>query len=130
MCWPIKNSDTVVIKLGIGTFGMVEEFPTTKGLSTKESMKLSKISAIIPIIQLLVHIFLSHFSLSPNFPCTCLDTAFCEHPASSNAGCQIQWCKAHKHWTFEQWRHVLWRDKLNFTIWKFDGREWVWQMTK
>ena len=33
----------------------------------------------------------------------------------------VDWCKAHRHWTLEQWKHVLWRDKTRFTIWQSDG---------
>lgn len=25
----------------------------------------------------------------------------------------MQWCKPHSHWTLEQWKSVLWRDKSN-----------------
>ena len=28
----------------------------------------------------------------------------------------------------EKWKSVLWIDESLFTIWKFDGRSWVWQM--
>ncbi|CAI9622615.1 unnamed protein product [Staurois parvus] len=42
-----------------------------------------------------------------------------------NAKCQIQWYKAHHHWTLEQWKHVLWSDQSRFSVWQSDGRGWV-----
>ena len=29
---------------------------------------------------------------------------------------RLEWCKAHRHWTLEQWKHVLWSDESHFTI--------------
>ena len=43
-----------------------------------------------------------------------------------NAKHRLEWCKAHRHWTLEQWKHVLWSDESCFTIWQSDGRIWVW----
>ena len=40
----------------------------------------------------------------------------------------MQWCKAHRHWTLEQWRRVLWSDKSRFSVWQSDGRVWVWRL--
>ncbi|CAI9547087.1 unnamed protein product [Staurois parvus] len=34
-----------------------------------------------------------------------------------NAKHRMQWCKAHRHWTLEQWRCVLCSDKTHFSIW-------------
>ena len=45
-----------------------------------------------------------------------------------NAKCRLEWCKAHHHWTLEQWKHVLWSDESRLIIWQSDGRMWVWQM--
>jgi hypothetical protein len=36
-----------------------------------------------------------------------------------------EWCKAHRHWTLEQWKWVLWSNKSHFTIWQSDERIWV-----
>ena len=35
---------------------------------------------------------------------------------------QLEWCKAHHHWTLEQWKRVLWSDESRFTIWQSDGQ--------
>ncbi len=43
-----------------------------------------------------------------------------------NAKRRMQWCKARRHWTLEQWRLVLWSDESRFSIWQSDGRVWVW----
>ena len=45
-----------------------------------------------------------------------------------NAKHQLEWCKAQRHWTLEQWKHVLWSDESHFTIWQSDGQIWVWRM--
>jgi hypothetical protein len=41
-----------------------------------------------------------------------------------NAKRWLEWCKAHRHWTLEQWKYVLWSVESCFTIWKSDGRIW------
>ena len=33
-----------------------------------------------------------------------------------NAKHQLEWCKARRHCTLEQWKRVLWSDELRFTI--------------
>jgi hypothetical protein len=38
-----------------------------------------------------------------------------------NAKRRLEWCKAHRHWTLEQWKHVLWSDDSLFTIWQSDN---------
>ena len=37
-----------------------------------------------------------------------------------NAKRQMQWCKARRHWTLEQWRRVLWSDESHFSTWQSD----------
>ncbi|MCJ8745688.1 hypothetical protein PDJAM_G00133110 [Pangasius djambal] len=46
----------------------------------------------------------------------------------SMAECRMQWCKARRHWTLEQWRRVLWSDESRFSGWQADGRVWVWRL--
>jgi len=38
-----------------------------------------------------------------------------------NAKRLMQWYKARRHWTLEQWRRVLWSDESRFSIWQSDG---------
>ncbi|KAI4898858.1 hypothetical protein NFI96_004520 [Prochilodus magdalenae] len=42
-----------------------------------------------------------------------------------NANYRMQWCKAHRHWTLEQWRRVLWSHQTCFSVWQSDGQVWV-----
>ena len=37
-----------------------------------------------------------------------------------NATHWLEWCKARHDWTLKQWKHILWRDELRFTIWQSD----------
>jgi hypothetical protein len=37
-----------------------------------------------------------------------------------NAKHQLEWCKARRNWTLEQWKRVLWSDESRFTIWQSD----------
>ncbi|XP_035536913.1 ribosome biogenesis protein NOP53-like [Morone saxatilis] len=46
----------------------------------------------------------------------------------SNAKRRMEWCEAHRHWTVEQWKHVLGSDESRFSVWLSGGRVWVWQM--
>ncbi|CAI9588690.1 unnamed protein product [Staurois parvus] len=39
-----------------------------------------------------------------------------------NAKHWMPWCKAHRHWTLEQWRCVIWSDQSHFSVWQFNGR--------
>ncbi|XDV21130.1 hypothetical protein PO909_026296 [Leuciscus waleckii] len=40
---------------------------------------------------------------------------------------RMQWCKARRHWTPEQWRCVIWSEESRFSVWQSDGRVWVWR---
>ena len=42
-----------------------------------------------------------------------------------NAKRRLEWCKARRYWTLEQWKHVLWSDE---SIWQSDRLIWVWRM--
>ena len=46
-----------------------------------------------------------------------------------NSKHRLEWCKAHRHLTLEQWKCVLWSDESHFTIWQSDRRIWVWCMS-
>jgi hypothetical protein len=43
-----------------------------------------------------------------------------------NAKRRLEWSKACRHWTLEQWKRVLWIDESRFTIWQSDRRICVW----
>uniref|UniRef100_A0AAZ3RZJ4 Transposase Tc1-like domain-containing protein n=1 Tax=Oncorhynchus tshawytscha TaxID=74940 RepID=A0AAZ3RZJ4_ONCTS len=45
-----------------------------------------------------------------------------------NAKWRLEWCKARRNWTLEQWKRILWSDESGFTIWQSDGLIFVWQM--
>ncbi|GFU80349.1 transposable element Tc1 transposase [Trichonephila clavipes] len=45
-----------------------------------------------------------------------------------NAKHLLQWCRAHRHWTMDMWKTVLWSDESRFTDWQSNGRVWVWRM--
>ena len=42
-----------------------------------------------------------------------------------NAKRQLEWSKASRHSTLEQWKCVLWSDDSRITIWQSDGKFWV-----
>jgi hypothetical protein len=44
-----------------------------------------------------------------------------------NAKRQLQWCNVGRHWTPEQWKHILWGDESHL-ISQSDRRIWVWRM--
>ena len=37
-----------------------------------------------------------------------------------NAKHQLEWCKAHRHWTQYKWKCILWNDESSFTNWQSD----------
>ncbi|GFW15970.1 transposable element Tc1 transposase [Trichonephila clavipes] len=45
-----------------------------------------------------------------------------------NAKHRMQWYGAHRHWTVDMWKTVLWSDESRFTVWQSDGRVWVWRI--
>ena len=40
----------------------------------------------------------------------------------SNRAARLMWCKAHRNWTVDQWKRVLWSDESRFTLYRSDGR--------
>ncbi|GIY31257.1 transposable element Tc1 transposase [Caerostris darwini] len=46
----------------------------------------------------------------------------------SNRAAQLMWCKAHRIWTVDQWKRILWSDESKFTLYRSDGRVWVWRL--
>lgn len=46
----------------------------------------------------------------------------------SNRAARLMWCKAHRKWTVDQWKRVLWSDESRFTLYRSDGRVWVWRL--
>ena len=44
----------------------------------------------------------------------------------SNRAARLIWCKAHRNWTVDQWKRVLWSDESRFTLYRSDGKVWVW----
>ena len=38
------------------------------------------------------------------------------------------WYLDHSNWTFKQWKLVLWSNESRFTLFRSDGRVWVWRL--
>jgi hypothetical protein len=48
-----------------------------------------------------------------------------------NAKRRLEWCKAQRHWTLEQYKKCIpWRDESRLTIWQSDGQICVWLMPR
>jgi transposase len=39
---------------------------------------------------------------------------------------RLAWCLAHKDWTQDDWRRVIWSDETKINRFNSDGRQWVW----
>lgn len=39
---------------------------------------------------------------------------------------RLEWCKAHRHWTLEDWKRVVWSDETKINRFNSDGRVWAW----
>ncbi|GFU18434.1 transposable element Tcb2 transposase [Trichonephila clavipes] len=50
-----------------------------------------------------------------------VSTAHKPNITPQNAKHRLQWCRAHRHWTVDMWKTVLWRDESRFTVWQSDG---------
>ncbi|GIY65088.1 transposable element Tcb1 transposase [Caerostris darwini] len=40
----------------------------------------------------------------------------------------LRWAKDHRTWTLDDWKRVLWSDESRFTLFRSDGRAWVWRL--
>lgn len=40
---------------------------------------------------------------------------------------RVQWCKDHRTWTLDAWKHVIWSDESSFTVFPTSGRVYVWR---
>ena len=47
-----------------------------------------------------------------------------------NAKRRLEWCKARRHWTLEQWKRILCSDESRFSICQSDRGIWFWQMPR
>jgi hypothetical protein len=45
-----------------------------------------------------------------------------------NAKRRLKWCKERRHWTVDNWKRVIWSDESCYTMWRSNGRVWVWRM--
>jgi transposase len=50
------------------------------------------------------------------------------HITQANARLRLQWCKARRQWTVEQWKSIMWSDESRYMLWRSDGRVWTWRM--
>ncbi len=40
---------------------------------------------------------------------------------------RLTWCNERKLWTFADWANIIWSDESRFSLFKSDGRVWVWR---
>ena len=40
---------------------------------------------------------------------------------------RLTWARQHRHWTVEDWKHVVWSDESRFQLLRADGRVRVWR---
>lgn len=45
-----------------------------------------------------------------------------------NARNRLAWCKARRNLPLESWKDILWTDESRYTVFRSDGRVWVWRM--
>ena len=50
------------------------------------------------------------------------------HISGINAKHRLEWCQVRRSWTTEQWKNILWSDESRYTLYRSDGRIWVWRL--
>jgi hypothetical protein len=43
-----------------------------------------------------------------------------------NARKRLAWCKAHRYWTIDDWKRMVWSDETKVNRFNSDGRTWAW----
>jgi transposase len=43
-----------------------------------------------------------------------------------NVKLRLEWCRAHKDWTIDDWKRVIWTDETKINRFNSDGRQWRW----
>jgi transposase len=46
--------------------------------------------------------------------------------SQKNVRKRLAWCKAHVHWTLDDWKRVIWSDETKINRFNSDGRTWAW----
>ncbi|EIE79500.1 hypothetical protein RO3G_04205 [Rhizopus delemar RA 99-880] len=46
--------------------------------------------------------------------------------SATNIRKRLSWCMAHKDWTIDDWKRVVWSDETKINIFNSDGRTWTW----
>ncbi|KAG1442718.1 hypothetical protein G6F46_013168 [Rhizopus delemar] len=50
-----------------------------------------------------------------------------KHLLSAKNICKrLSWCMAHKDWTIDDWKRVIWSDETKINRFNSDGRTWAW----
>lgn len=45
---------------------------------------------------------------------------------SRHVKARLAWCRAHRDWTTDDWRRVVWSDETKINRFNSDGRQWTW----
>jgi uncharacterized protein (DUF2267 family) len=46
--------------------------------------------------------------------------------SKTNIRKRLEWCKAHRDWTVDDWKRVIWSDETKINRFNSDGRVWAW----
>ncbi|KAK4513557.1 uncharacterized protein ATC70_005560 [Mucor velutinosus] len=46
--------------------------------------------------------------------------------SDANVKKRLAWCKQHKDWTVDDWKHVIWTNETKINRFNSDGRQWAW----